>query len=418
MKKFIAISIVVIIVVISVLIFFKNNNRNDFKTTVKFSTWGSASEIKILKSVIDDFEKTNPTVKIELVHIPQSYFQKLHLLFASNLAPDVIFLNNYYLPLYAKANLLEDLSNLVTDDQIYFKESMNCFKYEGRVYAIPRDVSNLVIYYNKEIFDRYKIPYPTKDWTLEDLVDIGEKLTLDSNGDGKTDLFAINFEYKPVLFWLPYLTVDGGGIFSNNKIILDKGQSINALQFYANLLNKYKIAPSKSDSASKTSAQMFMNQELAMQLSGRWLVPKYRSDIKFDWDVVEFPKGKLGSKTPLDGSGWAVSKQSKHKKEALLFIKFLSSAKSISTFTKSGLVTPARKDIAYSNTFLDANQRPKNAVAFLNSIETGIATPVPKNYSYVTDSITEALEPVFSGEQQAKEIITKDFIEKIKKETF
>ena len=61
---------------------------------LKFSTWGSASEISILAPIIKDFENSHKGVKVEVLHIPQDYFQKLHLLFASNMEPDVVLINN------------------------------------------------------------------------------------------------------------------------------------------------------------------------------------------------------------------------------------------------------------------------------------------------------------------------------------
>ena len=64
------------------------------KEVIKFSSWGSVTEVEILKKVVSDFEKENPNIKIDFMHIPQNYFQKIHLLFASNTAPDVMFMNN------------------------------------------------------------------------------------------------------------------------------------------------------------------------------------------------------------------------------------------------------------------------------------------------------------------------------------
>ena len=71
--------------------------KTDNKTHIEFATWGSESEIKILKPMLEEFERENPEIKVDLMHIPQNYFQKIHLLFASNTAPDVIFINNLYL---------------------------------------------------------------------------------------------------------------------------------------------------------------------------------------------------------------------------------------------------------------------------------------------------------------------------------
>ena len=61
-----------------------------------------------------------------------------------------------------------------------------------------------------------------------------------------------------------------------------------------------------------------------MYLSGRWLVPKFREVLTFDWDIIAFPV-KDDAKILSDASGWGLSKESKHKQEAIDFIKFLSS---------------------------------------------------------------------------------------------
>ena len=61
------------------------------KEIITFSSWGSITEVQILKKVLANFEKENPEIKVNFIHIPQSYFQKIHLLFASTLLlPNVI----------------------------------------------------------------------------------------------------------------------------------------------------------------------------------------------------------------------------------------------------------------------------------------------------------------------------------------
>lgn len=367
-------------------------NKNHFpeKTTIQFASWGSESEIKILKPLLNKFEQENPDIKIDFLHIPQNYFQKIHLLFASNTSPDVIFINNQYLPVYANAGVLEDLSNQDVSfsyDEFY-PESLRALSWSGKLYAIPRDVSTLLIFYNKDIFDRYNVPYPKKNWTMKDFLITAQKLT------HRPDVFGISFDEEP-LFYLPYLTVNGGGFESG---VFENIESRSSLAFYAGLRNKYHVAPLKEESASATMAQMFLQEKLGMHLSGRWLVPKYREEAKFDWDVVEFPAGNNGNVVPLDASGWAVSKSSRHKKEALMLIKYLSSEACSKEFTKSGLIVPARIDTAISKVFLDG-QKPENAIAFLNIIKNAKPTPVSVDYREILDSVKSKTEYLFNKKQ-------------------
>lgn len=372
------------------------------KTVIKFSAWGSQSEISYLLPLIKDFEAINPDIKVDFLHIPQNYFQKLHLLFASNLAPDVVFINNYQVKKYVNANLLVDLSVYVDKSQ-FFPQAIEAFtvKIGGQegLYAIPRDVSNLVVFYNKTLFDKYKIPYPNSSSTIEDYIKIGLDFKKKSNGQ----VFGISFE-KDMVYWLPYLLSNGVSLLDldEKKFFSDKLVR-ESIELYSSLVNEYFIAPQKSDSASLTMAQMFLQQKIAMHLSGRWLVPKYRQNTNFDWDIAPFPKGKVGSVVNIDASGYAISKSTKHMDCALKFVEFLTSKYAIDNFTQSGLIVPARLDSAYSNIFLD-NNKPKNAMVFLDAIKTGKLTLVSQDYQVFADKIDKLLEPIFLGKKMVQDV--------------
>lgn len=382
--------IVLIFTITIVLIYtgFSLCKKNDNYVHIEFATWGSESEINILKPMLEDFEKQNDGIKVDLMHIPQNYFQKIHLLFASNTAPDVIFINNLYLPLYANAGVLEDLTNYEGFEyDKYFPKSIEAMKFKGKIYALPRDVSNLVFFYNKDLFKKLKVSYPAKDWTLDDLLNKAQKLTT-------KETFGISFEEKP-LYYLPYMLYYGGwGVndsadyFSRN--VLNQGANKKGLEFYADLRRKYHVAPKKEEIGSATMAQMFLQGKIGMYLSGRWLVPKFRQEAKFDWDVVEFPR-----KMFMDSSGWAIAKSSKHKSEAIKLLKFLASKDNSQKFAQSGLIVPARMDSANSKYFLDG-QKPKNAKVFLNTAKNSVPTPVTVNYNEILDDLNSKTEYIFN----------------------
>ena len=354
--------------------------KKDIKTTVEFASWGSKSEIDVLKPILADFEKKNPDIKVDFMHIPQNYFQKIHLLFASNTAPDVIFINNLYLPVYANAGLLEELR----PSEDFYAQSLDALSWNGKLYAIPRDVSNLVVFYNKDLFDKKHLAYPNSDWTFSDFLNIAQKLT-------DKDVFGVSFEEEP-LFYLPYLMSNGGGFLPDE---INKKESQFGLNFYADLRKKYHVAPLRSESASATMAQMFLQEKLGMYISGRWMVPKLREEAAFDWDIARFPKGTKGSIVQLDASGWAITKSSKHKEEAQKLGEFLASKESSEKFASSGLIVPARVDAANSKYFLDGKQ-PKHSKIFLDVISSSKPTPVTVDYREITDNLKKSLEEKFN----------------------
>ncbi len=311
----------------------------DKRIEVTFSSWGSVTEVGILNRIISEFEKENPDIRINFIHIPQNYFQKIHLLFASSHPPDVIFLNNLYLPLYVSQ--LEDLTDFA-DKNAYYSESLKALSYEGRLYAVPRDISNLVFYRNR---DRIK---DTPE-TLDELMEILEE----------SNKYGVSYE-RDVYFMFPYILTMGEDIYHPDK----------SLKFYKNLEGKY--APSPEDVGSSTLAQMFLDEKIGLYLSGRWMYPKISEKANFNWDVITFP-----GIVPMDTSGWAVSKSSKHKEEAKRFVKYLSSPESSEYFLGTGLIVPAR---------IDVSKKIDNKI-FLNAVSKSGVIRIDKNYKKNVDKM-------------------------------
>ena len=313
--------------------------NKDNRTEITFSSWGSVTEVGILNKIIKDFEEENPDIRINFIHIPQNYFQKIHLLFASSQAPDIIFLNNLYLPLYASK--LEALTDFA-DTNAYYPESLKAMSCDGRLYAIPRDISNLVFYRNKNLINK----------TPKNLQDLTEILK-------HCKEFGISYE-RDVYFMFPYTLTMGEDIYNPNK----------SLEFYKGLEGKY--APSPSQVGSSTLAQMFLDGKIGLYLSGRWMYPKISEKADFPWDVITFP-----GIVPLDSSGWAISRESKHKEEAERFLNYLSSEKSSEYFLKTGLIVPAR---------IDTSQKIDNKI-FLEAVKKSKTIPVTKEYRKITDKM-------------------------------
>ena len=310
---------------------------------ITFSSWGSVTEVGILNEIIKEYEKENPKVKINFIHIPQNYFQKIHLLFASNQAPDVIFINNLYLHLYA--NKLEPLNDVVNIEDFNSK-SIEAMSIDGKLYAVPRDISTLVFYRNKNLVK-------TKPQNLDELIPAIK--------DVKP--YGISSE-KDIYFMLPYVLTMKEDFLNPQK----------SAEFYKSLEGKY--APTASQVGSLTLAQMFLQGKIGLYLSGRWMYPKIKDSADFDWDVILF----CGI-VPLDASGWAIYKDSKHKAQAEKFLQFLSSQKSIEYFNATGLIVSARNDVEIEN------------LAFKKSVDNSKPLAYTKDYKKIADRLNKKLFP-------------------------
>ena len=208
---------------------------------------------------------------------------------------------------------------------------------------------------------------------------------------------------------LYYLASNGGGAITDNKtdLLINTEESLSALNFYSNLINEYRIIPTKADVGSMTSAQMFINGKLAMYLGGRWMFPAFSETITFDWGTTTFPSSTK-NKLYIDASGWAISKKSKKKDKAVELVKFLSSKNASIKFVKSGLIVPARKDTI--EIFLQENNKNN---AFIEMLENAKPTPTNKNYSKINDILKEKSQTIFTQNIKAENIFDKKTINKL-----
>lgn len=423
--------IVILVLVFSSLSFTacqKVSKPQNTTATLTFSTWGSAQEMAVLKPLLKQFEDAHPGVKIKLLHIPDNYFHKLHILIAGGLAPDVMFINSLSYPIYASHDLFLDLSPHINKGDFY-PQALESFRYassglkgsanpdaKAPVGAIPRDISNLLIYYNKDWFQKAKLQDPTPDWTWKDLVQTGRRLTVDANRDGKPERFGLSFYTKPPLFWLPFVWSADGKLFDDKMqwVTLDEPAALNALQFIQDLRWQSHIAPRQAESGGVTMSQLFLQEKVAMLVSGRWSVPVFSEQAGFDWDVVPLPVGPSGqSRVGIDASGYAVSKTSRHPKEAIMLARFLTSRQAVESVAKSGLIVPARKDVAESPVFLNPGKKPLHSRYFLSVIPEGIPTRTPPRWNEFSEELMLALQPVWDDQKTPQEALTPAVLKKL-----
>lgn len=363
---------------------------------ISFSTWGSIDEMDILKPILAEFTRRTG-IPVELLHFPKEYTHKLRMLVASARVPDVMFIPNDALPGFADRGVFRDLAPFLEKDSDirigdFYPQVIEAMRWKKKLYGIPRDLSNLVVFYNKDLFDRAGVPYPAKGWTFEDLMRIAPRLTK------RPDHWAIGFQPNP-LVWTPYVWSMGGDIMDADlsRCTLTDPPALKGLQFYVDLRNKHHFAPTDQEAGNARMTQLFATGKLAMFVYGRWAVPGFRKKLTFDWDVAPFPSGPAGSIVDTDASGWAIATATRKPDESWQLVKFLASRWSIEKFTESGLIVPSRPDVANSPAFLSG--KPASSRVFLDVIPAGRPTRTPIAYDEITWELIDGLGPAWTGEE-------------------
>lgn len=416
MKKFTFVSLFVLMVLSLVFVFtgcsLKVSSGN--KTPIKIMYWGSVEEIAAVEKIVKKIEKKYPNIKIILEHVATAndtsrYTQKLLTEAAANSGPDIAFCEvNIFVNLFDK-NIFANLNPFIQSDASfntdkYWPQILHRFTRNGNLYILPRDVAPFaVVYYNKNLFDEAGVAYPTDDWDMNEFLDKAKKLTkVDASGH----VTQYGFYGWP---WVNFVYSFGGSLVDNvdnpKHCTLGSKESMDGLQFYVDLMYKYKVMP-RPQALDSGTLQMFKTGRLAMYNSGIWESPQLQG-MSFNWDVAMFPKGPTGKRGfGSGGSGYGILQSSLHKKEAWLVLKELASDDAMVDLAKIVLAQPASKKMAESDVWAKSDKKPLNKGMLNKAVKYITFDPFTSQWSFINSNIINIkLSPVFLGEKTVREVV-------------
>ena len=377
---------------------------SDEKIELTFSVWGDPEELAILQEIANDFTAQNPNVTITVnVSDWDTYWDKLQTTLAAGTPPDVFAMDAPLYPDYQSRGVLLNLQPYIESDNFtlsdFYDASLICYQTADGYYGLPRDIQPSVMYYNKDMFDEAGVPYPDDTWTWDTLIEMGQKLTKDRDGDGTTDQFAIWADlWDMELYWASAIWQNQGEILNADytKTLLGEPGAMGAWQFFHDLIFKYKIMPTPS--AAEQFGDPFESGNAAMTPAGHWVVPLY-SKVDFNWDVAPLPKGK--DRTSIVNSvGFVVAKDSKHPDEAWAFLKHLIGPPGQAKVTSLGLGVPAIKSIANSDVYLNQQTADINHKLFLDTMDYAKVKPCFRGYDEWATLFGDGMLSVWLGEAE------------------
>ena len=113
------------------------------------------------------FEVVHPEIDVELIHIPgqSDYRLRLGADFAAGSPPDVVLINYRRYAAFAARGVLEPLESYLRASDViaetdFYPEAVAPFRWRGELMCIPQNISSLVVYYNKDLFEAAGLPLP------------------------------------------------------------------------------------------------------------------------------------------------------------------------------------------------------------------------------------------------------------------
>ena len=382
--------------------------------TITWAFWGSPEEAASHQLVADAFMAEHPEIKIEVWNQPwDDYFTKIQALWASGdskTIPDVAFL--WPTPKYAAEGVLENLDSYIEasgyDLKDYWPGLLESAKYEGSVYGLPRDIEANVLYYNKDLFDAAGVSYPDDTWTWDDLLAAAEKLTV-KDASGVTTQYALAAEGGKYTKWL---NQNGGAILDDyvnpSKCMLDDPKSVEAITFFADLMNNGYAMRDADLSQAGGDAAVFASDQAAMIVQNTSRVSAFNQAGK-NYDVAVVPTPAGGQRwNGAGGAAWVMSSGSDNKDAAWTFMQWLQSDGGGETlYTERGEIFPALQSVASSPAFM-TDQPPANKQGIIDeAAASGVGGfgYFPEWDELDSSVISPNLQRIWAGEATAEEVL-------------
>ncbi len=381
--------------------------------TLRWSYWGSDSEVEVNKKIATQFERANPGIKIEHVFVPfEQYFDKLKTEWASSKAPDVMFLST--IPNYAALGYVENLEPYIQRDkerlnlEDFYPRLLDTFRFNGALHGLPRDNDTKVVYYNKKMFEAAGVAYPKQGWSWNDLRSAALKLTK-KDAAGNITQYGYAFELKT--WWRLWVYQNGGKLYNDfvapnppTKLLLNTPEAAEAIQFWADLINVDKVAPPASQmQTSGALNDLFRQSKVAMVFGGHGKVKVFDDAQNLNWDVVGLPGNKKYVNN-IGGAGYTISKGSANKEAAWKFLSYLEGVEGQALYVGTGLIVAARRSVREANVF--TRRQNYDAQVFIQESENGTANPQFYRSPDADKIMDDALAPVFEGQRKATEVLT------------
>lgn len=347
------------------------SEAGDGKITLTFQSWeASPLESASIEAGLAAFEESHPNVEVKYVTAPfAQHHTKLRTQMASGTAPDVFYMNPDYQRDFIDSGQLLDLTDEFDkywdwDDFLPSSQEKMQVEVDGeeRIFGVDACTVGPVLFYNRALFDEAGVEYPpTKfedQWTWDEFVANMKKLT--KVEDGKTLQYGTaNFEEGMNLYTTQEMLASNGAEWFNDDfteaIGIDSKESADALQRIKDLRVKDGVAPDPASIGLDTS-----NSPTQMLLTGR-----VASLFLGSYGLQELAASNidLGAGLPpkMDGETYAMQSAdlkavwsgTKHPKEAIELVTFLTSMDFATPIIKSGLWMPNRLSM-YEDAQLDS----------------------------------------------------------------
>ncbi|BBZ52317.1 sugar ABC transporter substrate-binding protein [Mycobacterium heidelbergense] len=370
--------------------------------------------------IVDEFQHRHPDIKVRPVLSAPGVMQQLSTFCAGGKCPDVLMAWDLTYAELAARGVLLDLNAMLARDQAFAAELTSdgigalydTFTFNGGRYALPEQWSGNYLFYNKRLFAEAGAPAPPttweRPWSFAEFLDTAAGLTK-RDGSGRVTQWGF------VNMWFSYYSA---GLFAMNNGVpwatplknpthfnFDNDAFIEAVQFYADLANKHKVAPNASEVQSMSTPDLFAAGRAAIAMGGHWRYQTFIRADGLDFDVTSLPVGPRRQGQParsdIGSTGLAISASSRRKEQAWEFVKFATGPVGQALIGESSLFVPVLRSALDATGFAKAHQNVGNLAVLTQGPAYSDGLPVTPAWEKIVALMDRSFGPVLRGSRPA-----------------
>ncbi len=332
MKKFLA--LILTLAVLTTVLAACGNGTNSNAITVNI--WDSNQQ-KGIQEIADKWSETSGVkVNVEVVDW-DNYWTLLEAGASGGTMPDVFWMHSNTVQMYMENDALLDLTDYISKDSAidmskYYEGVKNLYtRSDGKVFALPKDHDTIALLYNKAIFDKYGVEYPTDNWTWEDMYAAAKKITEGSKGDIYG--MAMNTSNNQDGWYNAIYSYGGKVITDDHKgTTIGSDKSKAGMEMIRKLLT---VGAPQSVVAETGTDSLFMSGKVGMISQGSWMINAfYTAEGHNDYAWALLPYADLNGNgtcekeerwSAYNGLGWAASASTSKPDECYSLISYFCS---------------------------------------------------------------------------------------------
>ncbi|HSC23553.1 MAG TPA: ABC transporter substrate-binding protein [Casimicrobiaceae bacterium] len=289
---------------------------------------------KIIDGFAADFEKENPGIKLRPIYsgsYQESIAKALTAVKSGDPPVTSILLSTDMFTLIDEDAIVPFDDLIKTDEdrawlKAFYPAFMENSQTGGKTWGIPFQRSTIVLYYNKDAFKEAGLDpnHPPATWT--EMREYAQKLTK-RDASGNVTQWGVQIPSSGFPYWLfQGLAIENGVNLMNQagtEVYYDKPQVVDALQYWLDLVNRYKVHPPGIVEWG-TTPKDFFERKVAMMWTTTGNLTNVKNNAKFDFGVGMLPANKQPGSPTGGGNFYIFKKSSPAQREAAFkFIKWV-----------------------------------------------------------------------------------------------